>query len=1046
MRLRQLARLAAPTVLVVWACAHEEKAHVAAPQPPPASDPAAIDLPVSPPQYLLADPPPRAQTSAHIALGKGEGIGGIVDGLRVVSSGGVLRAAKDVAEPPLTAVERIPQWLGGGYLFRSPSALYRAETFEGALQPIATLPATVHRISFGPKTMLVRCENGERWVFEMPSGKRAPLEPQGLADVAALRDGRAAAFTDAGSALVTSDGGAHWQDVTAQLRGKPDKVLVHEEALWIVDSAGKAARVEAGGRLASFDRPPAVKPPELRPKDPRWRSDESPVRKALRLGAPLDDSSAIVASDGDIVRVNVVTGEIVSVSPGKLPPDSTCEAVRTTDDIVLVCASKSGSPFVASHVTGDKAPLIEQTFPQAGQFYASDDGSLAFAGPCRRAKVSRSLVCVRSQAGSWQELDLDNVGDAGTFEVSRWVPRPDGTAIGFVVGQAPGLVDARTGELHPWTLDAIPTQVRPALLQGTGGKSHYYGKGGYYYPGGEARLVDRAWTWTGAGLRGWADGGVAVDVQADGSIAVSPFSFERIAHSGSFALARQRDGRVWQTIDRGAHWVEVAAPLLARAAAQSYQNDPRFCSAMGCDLGSWYRLGWLASAPVPLTPPAVASAPAQIDRDAFPLLACKLAGESKLTAIPRGESSPEDLGLGASRVPVSNDARSIEVLRSAFGRLAANPPHGADTSSDGDFSSLRALTWGYVVQENGDTYSVQGPSKDLASFRRNLAFVAPFDPAGAVRKTSFGAYDVVAGGRGLGSGLRMLDVFRDDLTIIGGVAPVTPADAAGPDDLLFFGTGSDKQIVGVARSVQGRVRLVVRVRALDDATPVSAVSLPNDEIAVLEVDGNGASHAFKLGGASAAATDLFDLPAPPGSEYYPANSDALAVGPRGEIAVLRTPSGSEPPSARDPALLITPSGGAPIALAPWSTIEPADSAACKGDASGWRATLHAIGPWLRVSGGEQLRVNEEAPMLARVRWSTARVCLEAVELRLPDHEQRISTAGQARPQRVDYDASFFEATLEPWLVARFVGAPAAARLAIAPGIEQRQPMQCALSK
>jgi hypothetical protein len=566
-----------------------------------------------------------------------------------------------------------------------------------------------------------------------------------------------------------------------------------------------------------------------------------------------------------------------------------------------------------------------------------------------------------------------------------------------------------------------------------------YLKGSY---GNEPRVIDRSWTWTGSGLRGWLDNSMAIEVQSDGAVALSPFSFDRVAHSGTFALARQRDGRVWQTIDRGLHWVEVAAPFPSRAATVSYQNDPRSCSAMGCDLGSWYRLGWLASAPVPLAPPAVASPAPQINRDAFPLLSCKAAGDSKLTAIARGESSPDDLGLGASRVPVSNDSKSIDVLRTTFARFAPNPPHGADSGGDGDTSSIRALAWGYGLEPTGDTFTVLGPSKDLGSFRRNIAFVAPFDPTGAVRKATFGAYDVVAGGRGLGGGIRLLDVFRDDMTILGGVLGVTPVDASGPDDLLFFGTGSDKQAVGVARSVQARVRVVARLRSLDDALPVSAASLPNDEVAVLEVDGNGASHAYKIAGAS--TSDLFDLPAPPSNEFYPANADALAVGPRGEVAILRTPSGSEPPSARDPALLVTPTGGAPTALAPWSTLEPGDSAACKAE-PGWRATVYALAPWLRVAGGEQLRVNDEAIMLARVKWSTSRVCLEAVELRLADKEQRIAVSGQNRA-RVDYEASFFEATLEPWLVARFTGTPAAARVAIAPGIEMRQLMVCTLTR
>jgi hypothetical protein len=1038
--LRILGLTATMSAVAFGACAHEEKVQVAMPALPLATDAGLPEPPPPPPQYVLAEPMGKNQSqSSFLALGKGEGIGAIVEGLRVISSPWALRAAKEIADPMLVAVERVPPWLGGGFVFWGNKALFHSDAFDGVLTPIATLPTSIHAVSFGPKSMLVRCDNGERWAFELPSGKRAALEPQGVADVAALRDGRAIAFTDTGAVMVSSDSGARWTDVTGQLRGKPEKVFVHEEALWLTDTTGRAVRLEPGGRLSSFDKAPTVKPQELRPRDPRWHSDESPVRKALRLGAPMDETTALVASDGDIVRVNVATGEIIAVSTGKLPPDASCEGVRTNDDVLMVCVPKSGTPFVASHVLGDKAPVLE-TFPQAGQFFASDDGSLAFAGPCQRAKVSRSVVCVRTQGGVWQELDLDNVGDAGTLEVSRWVPRSDGTAIGFVVGANPGLVDARTGDVHPWTLDALPPQVKSSLVQGAvhPTPSRYYGKMGYY-PGAssDGHIVDRGWSWTGAGLRGWLDNGVSVEVQSDGTVVQSPFTFDRVAHSGAFALARQKDGRVWQSTDRGAHWTEVAAPFLTRASGQTYSNDPRSCSAMGCDLGSWYRLGWVATAPTPLQPPAVVTPPPLVNREALPQLQCRAAGELKVAGIARGENSPDDLGLGTSRVPVANDARTIEVTRVSHGRAALNPPHGSDGGSDGEYASLRAVSWQYNVEPLGDSYTVLGPSKDLGSFRRNLQFLLPFDPSGAVRRASFGAYDVIGGGRHLG--LHVTDVFRDELHNITGVLPAMAADGASPDDVLFFGGGGDKAVLVLARA-NGKMRVVARARSSEEPTPVSAAIVGADDLAVLEVDGSGAGHVFRIGAAGVAPIDLFDLPAPPSSEYYPANADAIAIGPKGEIAVLRTPSGSEPPSAKDPALLIA-QGGQTTPLAPWSTIEPADSPACKAD-TGWRATINAIGPWLRFAGNEP-KTSEEGIMVARVRWSTSRVCLEAVELRLVEHEQRVNVPSNGKP-RSDYDSFTYEASFEPWLVARFLGAPVAGKVAVMSGAELHQAMQCSL--
>jgi len=75
-------------------------------------------------------------------------------------------------------------------------------------------------------------------------------------------------------------------------------------------------------------------------------------------------------------------------------------------------------------------------------------------------------------------------------------------------------------------------------------------------------------------------------------------------------------------------------------------------------------------------------------------------------------------------------------------------------------------------------------------------------------------------------------------------------------------------------------------------------------------------------------------------------------------------------------------------------------------------------------------------MLARVRWSAARVCLEAVELRTQD----VAVAsGQPSQWGTPWDAA-----LESWAVARMAGGAAAGRVVVVPGGELRQPMECTL--
>jgi hypothetical protein len=153
--------------------------------------------------------------------------------------------------------------------------------------------------------------------------------------------------------------------------------------------------------------------------------------------------------------------------------------------------------------------------------------------------------------------------------------------------------------------------------------------------------------------------------------------------------------------------------------------------------------------------------------------------------------------------------------------------------------------------------------------------------------------------------------------------------------------------------------------------------------------------------------------------------------------VLRTPSGSEPPSALDPAVVVMPTAGA-TPLAPWSTLTPADDPACKSDPGGWRATVQAIAPWLRLGGGADMRGPDDAPMLARVRWTASRVCLEAIELRGAD------TTVAPPPGNPQFGTAW-DQPVETWVVARFAGGAAAGRVIVLQGAEMHQPLECTLA-
>ncbi len=161
---------------------------------------------------------------------------------------------------------------------------------------------------------------------------------------------------------------------------------------------------------------------------------------------------------------------------------------------------------------------------------------------------------------------------------------------------------------------------------------------------------------------------------------------------------------------------------------------------------------------------------------------------------------------------------------------------------------------------------------------------------------------------------------------------------------------------------------------------------------------------------------------------YPANPDALAIGPQGALAILRTPGGNEPATSADPAMLLHEDGSVSV-LAPWSRLSWADAPECRPAASDYRAVLQTSRAWLHLIDAAQ-PVSEEAlqaRMFALLRENSERLCLEALEV-------------------ADAPVDGEESSYETRLSARFVGrGRGAARLGFGAGFEFRQALSCRLS-
>lgn len=1007
-------------VLALVACAHDDPRPKAVVTPPPQY---AVTAPQGPPQYLVADPSPRGGSGITLALG-GPGLYGlVVDKIRVTVGRGEPRVAPDTTDEAISGAAKIPQRFGGGYLFWTETAFYRSDAFDGPLKPLARVPDAIQVISFAPKYLLARTRNGERWGIGIPSGERMSIEPLGVADVEGLDDGRAIAFNDQGAAFTSQDSGAHWNDITAQIKSSPTRVAVVDNEIWLFESNNGAHRLEADGHLSWFDRQPPEKPPEIRPKDPRWRSQEAPLRAVFHAGAQLDESTAIVIEDGDVVRVDVHTGEVQSVIAGKLPPESQCEAVPIPGDVLFACSTRgsmgyqNGSSFVVAHTLSSEAPTVEQSFKGNAPFFAGGDGGLAYAGPCSTAPTPSSpssplderTVCVRQPSGAWEEYDLSGLmTDAGApsdVHVARWIPHADGRVVALVLDPNPGIYDPRSGNLQPLPADARDV-IHEAQVAGYGRyRKHYWAKGG------DAGLVDESWAFTANGtLRGWQRHGVSVEITEEGRLIRSPYAFEVVA-AGAFALGRTKEGRLYQSTDRGTTWVEVAGPPSGAGAVEL-----RSCTTAGCDLGAFYRVGWQTRPPRVEPPPTTAVAPPEVRRTRGLELSCRPNGTATSKVLPHSDNSPDDLGLGNMRLPVANDKNDYAYVKTTIPRGIINPLHEGTVQGDGDSPALRALFSGYQTSHDGDTVTVYGPNKSASQLRRPLAFVAPFDPLGRIAKVSIAMSDVLAAGRGVG--MTTDEILQEDMTESGAIVPVTPLDPNAPSEIAVH------NVRGLLVAFRGERTRVAMRSSQNEGSVVSGGQLAGDEVAFLEVEGSGTGHVFKLG--PSGIVDLFDVsPTVNDPSYYPANPDAIAIGPKNEIAILRTASGSDPASMHDPALLIIPAMP-PHPLAPWSEVKFADDPACKSETGGFRATLQLVAPWIKITTPE-LRV-EDAPMLARVRWTEKRVCLEGFEVKLPN--QAVRSAALVEPTSVS-----------TWLVAK---GSTFARIGIGEGVEWRQALECSV--
>ncbi|MFO0552974.1 MAG: hypothetical protein U0271_31595 [Polyangiaceae bacterium] len=910
-------------------------------------------------EYIVRVPPATATTS-RVNLDDGK-LGVLLRGERLVvdALGNPLQFGDEGKR--LLSVFPVDKGAGGGFLFVGAEAVYFAQAFRDPL--VELYPGSVSSASAGAGFALVVLGDGRVRAVDFKGKKRAGL-PAGPLVARAADDGTTALITHGGRAFVSRDAGASFSDITADV-GLPVGLTVSEGGLYVEDATGEAVRVDGGSlaRTVAPARPSSPAPSkELKP-EPRARSRSSAACSSTTIAR---SSSTAAALD-----VSLRTGEILSTERGVLPPNANCVPVSATDAILILCsASDTSSVFKRSRRGGTLS--LEHAFAFRGLFRHGRGDSLLFEGSCKGGTGPvAGVACVRSRSGDWIELDRSNeLSDAAKSDPLRpivWIPKEEGALL-VVSGKGGGIWDARTGGKTKLDVDEM------AALESVFSQSAL-GSGGF--------VNERLAVVEGGTVVGYGRDNIGFRVSEGGKVIErSPFRFNTVAIAGSHTLASDATGSLWQSLDWGWTYVEVAAPPVA----ENVREDPRVCSDVGCSLNSWLRLGWEASAPEkrPPAPPGLGHVnPRQPD---LPQFKCTATG----AIVRKGVGVADDArpGFGAENLTFSED--------SYFGTYPRGlPAFGLENSN------LRAMVTGKVPALDGLV-----PTSSSLKSTRKVRFLEPFDPKAAPHEASFKLSELLDAARSTGvqpPDFGMPEERGQSITVLSN--PPGALLVAAPNPAVWVHGKEKPFIFGLPEDMAGPV--------------LSAVATGADELAILHTNWDGDELVRLLG--KGRVNDLFTVPRLPNPLGQPANPDVLALGTDGKVALVRLVS-ELPPTDEDPALLVRPNE-APVALAPWSKLDVDGSPAC-ATMTGYHMVLASTTPWVDV--GAANNTFSGLPAYYLLRWSETALCLEAAEV--PFGSLDLPNGNQG----------------ESYIVMRFGKDGGAGHVMVAEGAELREPRTCEL--
>ncbi len=434
-----------------------------------------------------------------------------------------------------------------------------------------------------------------------------------LARALAVDARRGVAVSALGHTWLTLDGGASYRDVSADLGGVIS-LEARGDAIGARLSDGRERLITAAGAIVE-DVPTSsagrARGTDLRPSEPDSdpftdATSIRPIDAALRAGLPLADGGVVIAANGFVGRLDVAT--LRSTSVAALDPglrDAECTPVRSAGSVVLACVGSDRAVVVDV----DGPPRTERSFDLAGasdivRFAASGD-ALGYLGACdgtppvvpddkarapgeepfASSRQRAPVFCVRAGRDDWVEHHLDPTEAA---DLLAWIPRVGGGAVALVARTAPFVEDrervsargalrvVRLGRTEP------PLQLAPYAYRRTESVDQ------------SLRVLPDDTVVGFLPSNGQAWGALSVSVDPAGHVHAhrAPPLASQLVFAGRFALTSGDDGRLWESTDSGMSWAPIAPP----PAGRPDEMRPSSCSAVGCSVGGFARLGWTGTA------------------------------------------------------------------------------------------------------------------------------------------------------------------------------------------------------------------------------------------------------------------------------------------------------------------------------------------------------------------------------------------------------------------------------------------------------------------